>query len=164
MNFARINFSDISNGPGVRLSLFVSGCSHRCSGCFNQAAMKYDAGQLFTDKQKQQIIDGLSDPYISGLSILGGEPLDPVNRDVVADLCNTVKSIYPNKTIWLWTGYELSDVYKCEALKYVDIVVDGPYIKGLPRLQWRGSSNQMVWHRSIDGFVCCPEDCVDSLE
>lgn len=147
MNYSGINFCDTANGPGVRVSLFVSGCSLHCKGCFNKEAWDRNYGKEFTQDGLFEIIRALDNDYVSGLSILGGDPLEPYNKDEVLMLCRVVKRLYPNKTIWLWTGRKYEDVKDEEALKFVDVVVDGPFIerkKVNGTGHWFGSSNQRI--------------------
>lgn len=146
MNYAKILPADIANGPGFRVSLFVSGCNRRCKGCFNEAAWSFTYGQEFTGETLQELVRLLDNPNIEGLSILGGDPFEPENRDVVYEICKLVKFLRPNKTIWVWTGYLFEDLEDLEVMKYVDVLVDGPFVEELKdlRLKWRGSSNQRV--------------------
>lgn len=164
MNYSGINFCDTANGQGVRVSLFVSGCSLHCKGCFNKEAWDKNYGKVFHKTDLNKICKALANPYIDGLSILGGDPLEPYNKDVVCLIVKYVKELYPEKTIWLWTGRKYEDVKNEEALKYVDVVVDGPFIerkKVNEQGNWFGSSNQRVIriHESNEGNVqnCSPE-------
>ena len=118
MNYAEIKYNDIANGIGVRTSLFVSGCSHHCKGCFNEIAWDYNYGEEFTNDILDNILNSLKPDYIAGLSILGGEPLDPKNAFDVASIAIAVKNHYPEKDIWLYTGYNFDDIYKL----YQDII------------------------------------------
>lgn len=155
MHYCKIKTEDIANGPGVRVSLYVSGCPHRCKGCFNPETWDYNAGKPFTEKEVQKIIDSLKPEYISGLSLLGGEPLAEQNRKEVALLVQRVKELFPNKTIWCWTGflYEdlLSEKVKDKNLSYLldtlNVLVDGPFIENQKDLSLRycGSKNQKVY-------------------
>lgn len=155
MHYCKIKTNDIANGPGVRVSLYVSGCPHRCKGCFNQETWDYNAGKPFTEKEVQKIIDSLKPEYISGLSLLGGEPLAEQNRKEVALLVQKVKELFPDKTIWCWTGflYEdlLSEKAKDKNLSYLldtlNVLVDGPFIESQKDLSLRycGSKNQKVY-------------------
>ena len=105
MKYAEIKKFDVANGPGVRISLFVSGCSHYCKGCFNSIAWDYDYGKPFTDETIKEIIEFMDNPMISGLTLLGGEPMDPRNQEALVPLVEKVKEKYPDKTIWCFTGY-----------------------------------------------------------
>lgn len=155
MNYQTIIRDDLINGEGVRCSLFVSGCSHGCAGCFNEEAWDYRSGLEFSTETMQTILDELSKPYVSGLSLLGGDPLMPKNISTVLDLCKIVKEQYPEKNIWCWTGYTLDEVQSNHAnsvLKYVDVLIDGKFSnenKDL-KLQFRGSTNQRILYKGID--------------
>ena len=146
MNYAKIKPVDIANGEGVRVSLFVSGCSHHCKGCFNQELWDYNAGQEFTYNTVYEILDACSKPYITGLSLLGGEPLDPKNGATMIGLCYSFKHYHPDKDIWCYTGYDWDDIKHLYILNYIDVLVDGRFIEELadPRLKFRGSSNQRI--------------------
>ena len=157
MNYAALKQTDIADGPGVRVALYVSGCQlalegHPCPGCHNFEAWDKNYGQPFTEETENQIIEWLKPDYIEGFSLLGGEPLSDFNIPREIQLLKRIKSEYPNKTIWLWTGYNLDQWTATrsqdqkEILKYVDTVVDGPFIKDLfdPTLKFRGSSNQRI--------------------
>lgn len=146
MNYMTIKPVDIANGEGVRVSLFVSGCSHHCKGCFNQEAWGYDAGKLFDNSVAWEIIDKCSKHYIEGLSILGGEPLDPKNVKWVTFLCEEFKRYFPHKTIWCYTGYLFEEVSHLRIMEYLDVVVDGRFVEALKdlNLKFRGSSNQRI--------------------
>lgn len=146
MNYAKIKPVDIANGLGVRVSLFVSGCSHHCKGCFNSELWDYEAGQEYDLETVQEIMDLCSKPYISGLSLLGGEPLDPKNLHGVTVLASIFKKKFPNKDIWCYTGYRFEDVKQLPIMKDVDVLVDGQFEEILksPKLRFRGSSNQRI--------------------
>lgn len=155
MRYQTIIKGDLVNGEGVRCSLFVSGCSHGCAGCFNESAWDYRSGTEFSTEEIQQILDELSKPYIDGLSLLGGDPLMPKNISAVLELCSLVKEHYPNKNIWCWTGYTLQEVqenHASEILQYCDVLVDGKFVdseKDLT-LEFRGSKNQRILKKGID--------------
>jgi anaerobic ribonucleoside-triphosphate reductase activating protein len=146
VNYATIKYPDIANGPGVRVSLFVSGCTRRCKGCFNQEAQDFAYGQEFTWETLHELERLVNDSNVSGLSILGGDPLEPENRQWVETLCAYIRHNCPEKTIWLWTGDLWEHVKDLPVMQYVDILVDGPFVEDLKdlRLKWRGSSNQRV--------------------
>ena len=156
MNYADIKKIDVANGEGVRVSVFVSGCNHHCKGCFNQCAWNFNYGKKFTEKEEQQIIDYMNHDYISGLSLLGGEPLEPKNQEGLLPLVKKVKEEFPNKDIWCYTGFDFEkDVVgkmaknnetTRELLKYIDIIVDGKFEEDKKdlKLQFRGSSNQKI--------------------
>lgn len=146
MNYATIKYPDIANGPGVRVSLFVSGCRQHCKGCFNKEAWDFNYGQEFTWETLHELERLVNDLNVSGLSILGGDPLEPENREWVETLCAYIKHNCPDKSIWMWTGYLWDDVKDLPVMKHVDVLVDGPFVEDFKdlRLKWRGSSNQRV--------------------
>lgn len=146
MNYAGINPLDIANGPGWRVSLFVSGCRRKCPGCFNKDAQDFNYGQEFTWETFHEIEQLLKDPNVAGFSILGGDPLEPDNRQWVETLCAYIKHNCPGKTIWMWTGDLWENVKDLPVMNHVDILVDGPFVEDLKdlRLKWRGSSNQRI--------------------
>ena len=156
MNYAEIKNCDIANGPGVRVSLFVSGCTHHCPGCFNQVAWDFDYGQPFTQQTIDEILKLLAPGYIKGLTLLGGEPFEPENQPAVVELLRQIKSKYPEKTIWAFSGYlfdwdilpgHLGDPeITREYLGYLDVLVDGPFVEAKKNLslRFRGSENQRI--------------------
>jgi anaerobic ribonucleoside-triphosphate reductase activating protein len=146
MRYNTIKQLDIANGPGCRVSLFVQGCSFSCPGCFNTSAKDFAGGTEYTDQTVELLLELLKPSYISGLSILGGEPLHPRNREVVLELVRQVKEIMPDKSIWIWTGYFWEDVAEDLIGSGVDVVVDGLFKEELKdlRLKYCGSSNQRV--------------------
>ena len=146
MRYNKIRKLDIANGPGCRVSLFVQGCTFNCPGCFNRVARDFEGGQEFTEDTLQQILDLAESKYVSGLSILGGEPLHPRNRGMVLEIARKFKEQYPDKTIWLWTGYLIEDVFEDLVDSSIDVVVDGQFKEALMdlRLKYRGSSNQRI--------------------
>ena len=147
MNYIGLNKYDTANGPGIRVSLFVSGCTLRCKGCFNPESWNFKAGKEFTDETLKQLCSYLDKDYIQGLSILGGEPLEPENEPTVAALCKTIKHFYPNKTIWLWTGKTYDIIKDLPVMEYIDTVVAGPYEQDLHIDHcYYGSSNQQIIH------------------
>ena len=156
MNYATIKNCDIANGPGVRVSLFVSGCTHHCPGCFNQVAWDFNYGQPFTQQTIDEILAMLKPGYIKGLTLLGGEPFEPENQPAVVELLRQIKSKYPEKTIWAFSGYlfdrdilpgHLGDPeITREYLSYLDVLVDGPFVEAKKNLslRFRGSENQRI--------------------
>lgn len=156
MNYATIKTHDVANGEGIRISLFVSGCTHHCKGCFNKEAWDFEYGTLYTKETEQYIIDALSPSYISGLSLLGGEPFEPQNQTTVLSLIKRVRQEYPEKDIWCYTGYDFEDdilsgrlkdqSITAQMIKNIDILVDGKFIeeKKSLNLRFRGSSNQRI--------------------
>ena len=138
---------DIANGPGVRVSIFFQGCAFHCKNCFNPETWDFDAGKEFTDEQIDEIIKLAEASHITGLSILGGEPMHPKNIEATTRLAKKFKEVYPEKTIWSWSGFLFDEYLKDkEVVKYLDVVVDGQFVDELrnPNLKWRGSSNQRV--------------------
>lgn len=158
MNYATIKNCDIANGPGVRVSLFVSGCTHRCKGCFNEIAWDFDYGEPFTQQTIDEILEMLRPGYIKGITLLGGEPFEPQNQPALVELLRQVKVNYPEKSIWAFSGYlfdrdilpgKLGDpAVTREFLSYLDVLVDGPFIEEKKNLslRFRGSSNQRIIH------------------
>ena len=156
MNYATIKPRDIANGPGVRVSLFVSGCTHRCPGCFNEEAWDFDYGQPFDQSTIDEILELLQPDYVQGLTLLGGEPFDPRNQSAIVELLRQIKAKYPHKSIWAFTGYlfdrdilpgRLGDpTITREYLSYLDVLVDGPFIQSRKNLtlRFRGSDNQRL--------------------
>ena len=153
MNYFKLNLADTVNGKGVRVSLFVSGCTNNCEGCFAKETHNFKYGEKFTDETMNKILEGLSKDYIQGLSILGGDPLAPQNY-VVRAICKKVKEHYPDKTIYIWTGYLFEEIDK-NILMYIDGVVDGKFEKDKysPELIGRGSSNQRTFLKHKDEWV-----------
>lgn len=155
MYYATIKNCDIANGPGVRVSLFVSGCTHRCKGCFNEVAWDFDYGTPFTQETVDQILDMLRPSYIRGLTLLGGEPFEPQNQGPILELLRAIKKTYPQKSIWAFSGYLFETILSGklgpqeitkEYLSYLDVLVDGPFVlerKNL-NLRFRGSENQRL--------------------
>ena len=146
MRYNQIRKMDISNGPGVRVSLFFQGCHFHCKDCFNSDTWDFNKGKPFTDEVIDEIIKIADFDYINGLSILGGEPMHPTNVPGTISLAKKFKEKYPDKTIWVWTGYKFEDIPNKDALPYIDVLVDGQFITELyaPNLKWKGSANQRV--------------------
>lgn len=146
MKYAAIKKFDIANGPGCRVSLFVSGCRRHCPGCFNQEAQSFDYGTEYTAETHRELLEMLSDEHIAGLSILGGEPFEPENREWLLRLCSAAKYMYPQKDIWVWTGCMFENLRDLLIFDYVDVLVDGPFIQEKKNLSlaYRGSENQRV--------------------
>lgn len=168
MNYATIKKTDVANGPGVRVSLFVSGCTHYCKGCFNSEAWDFHYGNPYTEGTEEEILEALKAPYIKGLSVLGGEPFEEANRQTVLGLLKKARECYPEKTIWCYTGYDYEkDLLRWiaegkreveEMLSLIDVLVDGEFVeeqKNL-RLAFRGSENQ----RLIDVPASMKQQCV----
>ena len=156
MNYGTIKYYDIANGPGVRVSLYVSGCRNHCKGCFNQETWDFCYGEPFTEETEQKIFDGLSRSYIKGFSLLGGDPFEPENQLALVDFMERLRAKFPDKSVWAWTGYNFEsdlltgkkgDPEVCmRLLKCIDVLVDGRFVEELknPDLFFRGSSNQRV--------------------
>lgn len=147
MRYNTIRKMDIANGPGVRVSIFMQGCAFHCENCFNKETWDFDKGEEFTDEVIENIIELCKPSFIKGLSILGGEPWHPKNVDGTTKLVKRFKEVFPDKTIWSWSGYTFEDyLSKQEGIKYVDVIVDGRFVDSLknPILKFKGSSNQRV--------------------
>ena len=146
MRYNTIRQLDIANGPGCRVSIFVQGCTFNCPGCFNTVARDFEGGKEFTNQTMDLLLELAEPAHVSGLSILGGEPLNPRNRADVLDLVKKFKAVYPEKAVWLWTGYLWEEVAEDLIGSGVDVVVDGKFIEDLKdlRLKYRGSSNQRI--------------------
>lgn len=156
MYYAELKKYDIANGPGVRVSLFVSGCTHYCKNCFNEAAWDFHYGNPFAMETEEEILDQLAAPYIAGLSILGGEPFEPENQRGLLAFVRRVRARFPEKTIWCYSGYLLEEELlkesraRCETtdelLSLIDILVDGEFVEEKKdiTLRFRGSSNQRI--------------------
>ncbi len=156
MNYAAIKNCDIANGPGVRVSLFVSGCTHRCPGCFNEVAWDFAYGQPFTQETIDSMLSMLAPAYVRGLTLLGGEPFEPQNQPALLELLRQVKEKLPKKSVWAFSGYlfdkdilpgRLGDPeITREILSYLDVLVDGPFIQEKKNLslRFRGSENQRL--------------------
>jgi anaerobic ribonucleoside-triphosphate reductase activating protein len=146
MRYNTIRQLDIANGPFCRISIFIQGCTFNCPGCFNTVAKDFKGGKEFTDQTMELLLELAKPDHISGLSILGGEPLHPRNRTDVLNLVKKFKEVYPNKTVWLWTGYLWEEVASDLVDSGIDVVVDGRFVEELKdlRLKYRGSSNQRI--------------------
>ena len=146
MRYNKIRKMDISNGPGIRVSIFMQGCSFHCKDCFNSETWDFKAGKEFNDEVINKVLDLASLPHIVGLSILGGEPMHPNNREGTIKLAKAFKKRYPNKDIWVWSGYLFDELKDIEGLSYIDTLVDGRFVleQANPTLKFRGSSNQRV--------------------
>lgn len=146
MRYNKIRKMDISNGPGIRVSIFMQGCSFHCKDCFNSETWDFKAGKEFNDEIINKVLDLASLPHIVGLSILGGEPMHPNNREGTIKLAKALKKRYPNKDIWVWSGYLFDELKDIEGLSYIDTLVDGRFVleQANPTLKFRGSSNQRV--------------------
>ena len=155
MNYSAIKKTDIANGPGVRVSLFVSGCRNHCPGCFNPETWDFGYGQPYTEATEAEIMEALDHPWISGLSLLGGEPMEPENQRELVKLLHRVREAFPKKNVWSYSGYTLEQICgeghpHCEVteemLSMIDVLVDGRFVEALKdvSLKFRGSSNQRI--------------------
>lgn len=155
MNYGAIKKRDIANGPGVRVSLFVSGCTHHCPGCFNAETWNFDFGDPFTPEVEKELLEALAPDFIAGLSLLGGEPFEPCNQRVLLPFLRRVREAYPNKTVWCYSGYTLEELLgesraRCEVtdemLSHINVLVDGEFVQAKKniRLRFRGSENQRL--------------------
>ena len=153
MRYAQIRSMDTTNGEGIGISLFVQGCEFMCKNCFNRSTWDFNGGKEWTQEIEDMFIELIDKPYISRVSILGGEPLHPNNINDVTALAKKVKETYPDKKIWIWSGYLFDRyIFDKEIIKYADVVVDGRYEEDKQdfRLQFKGSSNQRIW-KKING-------------
>ena len=155
MNYAQIKRVDIADGPGVRVSLFVSGCTHHCKGCFNPETWSFDYGNPFTEETEEELLRLLEPKYIRGLTLLGGEPFEPVHQRVLCGFLHKVRERLPKKDIWAYSGYTFEELTgesraRCEVtdemLSLLDVLVDGEFIEALRNLslRFRGSENQRI--------------------
>ena len=146
MKYNKIRKMDISNGPGVRVSIFLQGCSFHCKNCFNPETWDFENGLEFNDEVIDEVIELCGKSHIKGLSILGGEPMHPKNINGTIRLAKRFKETYPDKDIWVWSGFLFDQVINKEIFDYIDVLVDGQFVDDLKdySLDWRGSSNQRV--------------------
>ena len=147
MRYNKIRKMDISNGPGVRVSIFMQGCTFNCKNCFNPETHDFAGGQEFNQDTIDKVLKLCEPDYVEGLSILGGEPMHPKNIDGTKKLAKAFKEKFPNKNIWVWTGFLFDkDLKDKDVINYIDVLVDGQYVDSLhnPTLKWKGSSNQRV--------------------
>lgn len=163
MNYHEIEKCSISNGTGFRTVLYVSGCSLHCKGCFNSETWDKNSGKLFDDDAKQELFESLNHPYVKGLTLTGGHPLEIYNLPDIVSLMKEVKTRFPDKDIWVYTGRTMNSLqmptrnieqtYLQRVLEYADVIVDGPFIESKKdiTLRFRGSSNQNIWVKNDDG-------------
>lgn len=146
MRYNLIRKMDISDGPGIRVSIFMQGCTFNCKNCFNKDTHDFNGGKEFTDDTINTVLELCDNDYVAGLSILGGEPLHPKNIEGTKKLAKTFKKRFPKKTVFVWTGFLYENIVDKEILNYIDILIDGQYKDELHdfRLKWRGSSNQRI--------------------
>lgn len=156
MKYSQLRKVDATNGPGIRTTLFVSGCTHFCKGCFNEKQQDFNYGNVFTKETEDKMIEYISKDVIKGVSILGGEPMQQHRDDTLLNLLKRIKTEFPNKPIWVWTGYNIETIlesdsivhqYNRELLNYIDVLIDGRFVEELKdlTLKYRGSSNQRVF-------------------
>ena len=146
MRYHKIRKMDIADGPGVRVSIFLQGCTFNCKNCFNPETHDFKGGEEFTDETIEEVLNLCDKEFITGLSILGGEPMHPLNIKGTIKLAKAFKERYPDKTIWSWSGFLIDNIVDKEILNYLDVLVDGQYVDELhnPTLKWCGSENQRV--------------------
>lgn len=146
MRYHNITKDDMLNGKGLRSVLWLAGCAHACKGCHNPVTWSLQGGLEFDDAAKEELFESLSYDYIDGVTLSGGDPLHPANREGVEKLLKELKETYPNKTVWVYTGYEYDDISDLDLLAYVDVLIDGKFIEEQlsPSIHWVGSSNQKV--------------------
>ena len=146
MRFNRIRKMDISNGPGVRVTIFMQGCPFHCKNCFNPETWDFNDGNPFDDETIDEVLKLCEMSHIAGLSILGGESMHPKNIEGTTKLARMFKEKFPNKTLWCWTGFTYEQIKDKEVFDYIDVLVDGQFVDELrnPNLKWKGSSNQRV--------------------
>lgn len=146
MNYHKIEKFSVENGTGIRVVLWCSGCGVHCKNCHNPETWDRYSGKPWTEESEQELFEALNKDYISGITYSGGNPLEEYNTEVVTDIAKKIKEIFPNKTQWLYTGFPWEDIKDLEIIKYIDVLVDGPYIEEQRNvsLKWRGSSNQRV--------------------
>ncbi len=146
MRYNTIRKMDIANGPGMRVSIFMQGCAFHCKNCFNPETHDFEGGTEFSDETIEKVLKLCEAPFVQGLSILGGEPMHPKNIEGTTKLAKAFKEKFPEKSVWVWSGYVYENLDGKEVLDYIDVLIDGQYVDELhsPLLKWRGSSNQRV--------------------
>lgn len=146
MRYHNITTDDMLNGDGLRTVLWVAGCNHRCEGCHNRFTWDINGGLPFDENAENELFEKLKPDYISGITFSGGDPLHPNNRDEVTRLAKKARSMFPKKTVWLYTGYSFDEIKELEIMQYLDVLVDGEFKKDLldEKLHWKGSANQRV--------------------
>lgn len=146
MNYHNITKDDMLNGDGLRVVLWVAGCGHQCKNCHNPITWDPQGGILFDEKAEKELFDALEKDYISGITLSGGDPLFPSNRETIFSLSKKIKEQFPHKTIWLYTGYHWEDICHLPLIDFIDVLVDGPFVEAEkdPKLHWKGSANQRV--------------------
>lgn len=159
MNIHGVEKDSMLNGEGLRTILWVSGCNHRCPGCHNPQTWDQNSGEEFTEEKKKELIENLKPDWISGLTLSGGDPMFPANREEVTELAKEIKELFPEKTIWMYTGYCLDDIQNEPILQYVDVVVDGEFQeeKADVNYPWAGSTNQKVYRNNGGSWTLISE-------
>ncbi|MGL4950431.1 MAG: anaerobic ribonucleoside-triphosphate reductase activating protein [Mycoplasma sp.] len=154
MNYIKIDNSNLVNGEGCRVVLWVAGCTHACKNCHNKETWNFEIGKKFTNETLKELKMLMDSKYIDGLTISGGDPLNPLNIKETTMIAKEIKKTFPDKNIWVWTGYEMKVVEKLPILKYIDVLIDGKYIEELKTTKkWRGSDNQVRWNKIDDIWV-----------
>ena len=153
MNYFAITKDDLLNGEGLRVVLWVAGCEHHCKGCHNPYTHDVNGGIKFGQDALDELLEALEQEHIQGLTLSGGDPLHPKNRYEMGQLCKLIKEQYPDKTIWIYTGYTFEQVKHLEVLEYIDVLVDGKFVQELADVncEWRGSTNQNIYKKE-DGI------------
>lgn len=146
MRYHNITKIDMLNGPGLRVVLWVAGCSHGCEGCHNPITWDINGGIVFDQSAKEELFSELKKDYISGITFSGGDPLHSNNRNEIAQLVNEIKALFPDKSIWLYTGFVWEEIKQLDFLENIDVLIDGEFVNALKdvKLRWRGSSNQKI--------------------
>ena len=156
MKYAQIRSIDVSNGNGIGVAVFVQGCDFHCKNCFNQITWDWDGGYEWSEDKEKELFELCDKSYITRLSILGGEPLNPKNIDTVIKLAMHFKERFPNKKLWIWSGYNFENyISKTRITQYADYIIDGLYVEDKQdfRLRFRGSSNQRIWHNTGTSWI-----------
>lgn len=146
MNYHNITHDDMLNGEGLRVVLWVAGCEHHCKNCQNPETHDPNGGIKFINETFDELLEALNHDHIQGLTLSGGDPLHPNNRYEIGQLCKLIKSFYPQKDIWLYTGYKFEEIKRLKVMQYIDVLVDGRYIEELNDInyEWAGSTNQRI--------------------
>lgn len=155
MRYHNITKDDMLNGDGLRVVLWLAGCTHNCPGCQNPITHDINGGAEFTTNELEEIITELRKPYVSGLTFSGGDPLHPANREKLRMISSYIKKLFPNKTIWCYTGYLFEQVKDLPVMDYIDVLVDGPFVEKLADVtyKWAGSTNQKVYRKINNEWI-----------
>ena len=158
MNYHKIEKHSVSNGDGIRVVLWCSGCELNCKNCHNPETHDPNSGILWTNNAEKELFEALDHSYIDGITFSGGHPLEPYNVVEITRISKTIKKLFPEKTQWLYTGYTFDNIKDLEILQYLDVIIDGPYIEDLKdiTLKWRGSLNQNIWRKKENLWI---KDC-----